>query len=542
MWKDLNQNDRDEYKKMILAFASLTEMFAQKADSKSTRNPIINSKYQETVFQRVFNATVEDRGNTSIDASLAKSDANGHITKYLIGIKTFNKSSDAQKIMQFKANHNSWTDILNTIEENSKTKNGNERQKDKINKLNKSLYMQLAREISILHNNRMDSAISNLRGFLISEETDDVESVYHVLMPSTKRKKSYIYVGETSYDKIDIDNIEIEGCTSAKKPLNFIFTDGNHKYKFTAADCQLFMYFDIDKIIQDIWEVKYTDDAYAIFSNIADTLFANKDKQIESYSWLITNSKGEVNQFSGFNSFFGIGSKLAKTERKKRIKRMREKYSDAVNTESLEFILNSLHEYWSTPALKYAEKQEKVKARSNLIEHLDSIANEDFKDEIKKVLFRPKDEIYIPIPNSAKFHTEHPDFFSTGAGHLKKEGNKNIKLSSSKEQRKFTLVFEPSGTKIESFITQDAGKAIESYAKQSRLGEWILREIFKLDEYEPLTKKRLDELEINGIRLVKDPDSGEIHLHFIWIDKKNLPDDFIKKSRIQNSEQIIYKI
>ena len=387
MWKDLNQNDRDEYKKMILAFASLTEMFAQKADSKSTRNPIINSKYQETVFQRVFNATVEDRGNTSIDASLAKSDTNGHITKYLIGIKTFNMRSDAQKIMQFKANHNSWTDIFNTIEENSKTKNNKIKQKNKINELNESLYMQLAREISILHNNRMDSAISNLRGLLISEETDNVESVYHVLMPLTKGQKSYIYVGEISYDKIDIDNIKIEGCTAAKYPSNFIFTDGKHKYKFTAADCQLFMYFDKNKIIQDKWEVKYTDDAYAIFSNIADTLFANKDKQTESYSWLITNSNGEVNQFSGFNSFFAIGSKLAKTERKKRIKRIREKYSDSVNTESLELILNSLDEYWSTPALKYAEKQEKVKVRRNLIEHLDSIANENFKDEIKKVLF-----------------------------------------------------------------------------------------------------------------------------------------------------------
>lgn len=58
MWKTLDKNERDEYKKMILAFASLTEMFAQKADetdnSEIILSPIINSKYQETVFQRVF--------------------------------------------------------------------------------------------------------------------------------------------------------------------------------------------------------------------------------------------------------------------------------------------------------------------------------------------------------------------------------------------------------------------------------------------------------------------------------------------------------
>ena len=40
---------------MMLAFASLTEMFAQKTeDSEDIPAPIINSKYQETVFKRHF--------------------------------------------------------------------------------------------------------------------------------------------------------------------------------------------------------------------------------------------------------------------------------------------------------------------------------------------------------------------------------------------------------------------------------------------------------------------------------------------------------
>ena len=49
MWTDLPITERDEYKRMILSFASLTEMFAQKAED-DVPTPIINSKYQETVF------------------------------------------------------------------------------------------------------------------------------------------------------------------------------------------------------------------------------------------------------------------------------------------------------------------------------------------------------------------------------------------------------------------------------------------------------------------------------------------------------------
>ena len=61
MWDELSRKDRDEYKRMMLAFASLTEMFAQKTeDSEDIPAPIINSKYQETVFQKAFHASAED--------------------------------------------------------------------------------------------------------------------------------------------------------------------------------------------------------------------------------------------------------------------------------------------------------------------------------------------------------------------------------------------------------------------------------------------------------------------------------------------------
>lgn len=533
MWKNLSQADRSEYQKMILAFASLTKMFAQKAETDGATeillSPIINSKYQETVFQRVFKASAEDIGNTSFDAAIAHTDENGHVVKYLIGIKTFGIAAGAQKVAQFKANHDGWVEAINAIRANAIDDKGNTRTKNEISRRNERLYKDLASEISGLRNLRIDVSEAKVHGFSVSVENDEIQTVYHVLMPSKKGDKPFIYVGETNYDKIDIDNIKVLGCTSASNPTNFEFTDGKHKYKYTSADSQLYMDFGNKGIIQEAWEVKYADDAYAIFSKVADKIYEHKEGvKAESYSWLITNNKGEVELFSGFNSFYGIGSKLSKQERLERIERIRRKYNDSVPEESLASVLNHLKDYLTVKATTSEEKQNKVKTRRELIEYLALIENRDFKEEILKILFRPKDELYIPIPNSVKFHTEHPDFFNTGVGNLKKTSDNKWKLSLPKEQCKFTLVFEPSGDKIESFITQDAGKAIESYEKQSYLGDWILRKVFQLGEYEPLTAKRLKEVGINGIRLVKYPDSNEIHLHFIWIDTDKLPEDYIK--------------
>jgi hypothetical protein len=50
--------------------------------------------------------------------------------------------------------------------------------------------------------------------------------------------------------------------------------------------------------------------------------------------------------------------------------------------------------------------------------------------------------------------------------------------------------------------------------------------IFILQEREVLTGTRLNELEINGIRLTKFK-NGEIGIEFIWIDTENPPRDAI---------------
>ncbi len=117
MWEHLKQEQKDKYKTLITNFASLSEAFSQKAevDEKNSAEdfvaPIVNSKFQETVFQRAFQAVGEDIANTSYDASVVVDEKH----KYLVGIKSFGLNSGDQKIAQFKKDSQSWNELLSEI-------------------------------------------------------------------------------------------------------------------------------------------------------------------------------------------------------------------------------------------------------------------------------------------------------------------------------------------------------------------------------------------------------------------------------------------
>lgn len=557
MWMDLPVEEKEEYRKLILGFSSLTEAFAQKASSDSVPSPIINSKFQETVFQRVFRAFGEDVGNTAFDASLRLQDSSGKDKKYLIGIKTFGINSGDQKIAQFKTDFPEWSHILDIIRNNAIESDGSQATEEEINKKNYPLYLELAKKISEKRNKRIASAISNLQGFSIVEGVDEVESVYHVLMPSKKGDDPTIFVGETSYHPIDIQNIKIVGCTSAKNPTNFEFHDGNHRYKFTAADSQLYMDFDNSNIVLEKWNVVYEPDAFSFFYKLAPELnekegfsfdlinnlegqFFQEEKNLEktpkekdieenirispqniteSYSWKIP-----VERYSGFNSFFGVGSKLGKEQREHKLQLFYEKYKNLLDKEILDKVSGMLFQYLlGNSKGDKNSKNEKEELREKIIKVVKNVYHPDFYRDVRKLVFRPIDEMYIPIPNSKKFHTIHPDFFGSGIGTFKEDGKT---LEKSKTECEFDLIFEPSGDRIRAFITQDTGKAIESCEKQSVLGKWLKQYVFQLEDYEPLTSERLEELGINGMRLYKLNNSDDVHLQFIDIDLSHLPSDY----------------
>lgn len=149
--------------------------------------------------------------------------------------------------MQFKAKHDEWSEIINEIKTNA---NGVDDKKI-INFLNEHLYMKLAKGIAEIRNARIDSSCANAKGFKVEAGNANVHSVYHVLMPSSKTEKAKIFVGETSYDRIDVEKLSIIGCTSSNNPTNFFFSDGHHTYKYTSADSQLHMNFNNQNIVCD---------------------------------------------------------------------------------------------------------------------------------------------------------------------------------------------------------------------------------------------------------------------------------------------------
>ncbi len=513
MWRELPANKKVEYQRMILAFASLTEMFEQKKEDKESFVPVVNSKYQEKVFQKAFDATAEDIGNTSYDASI------GGTKKYLVGLKTFNLKSGFQKIAQFKANHDEWAEDMDQISKNARNSDGSLKRVDEINKDNADLYLRIARRLGELRNKRIKASIKNLQGFFVSEN-DDIESVYHVLMPTCSNGDTSISVGEISYDYIDIGNIKIKGCSNANNPTNFTFSDGNHEYRFTSADSQLLMNFNNNKIILEKWPVTYVDDAYKIFSDLSARASQYQELKEESYCWLLTNKEGEVEQFSGFNSFYGVGSKIGTDKREAYIDKFSHTYSSLLGDKAIIF-RQKLTYFLMTSSSRKEEKMKKVEVRKELLDMAAGFGNENLMKSLEPLLFRPSDELYIPIPNARRFHAEHPTFFVKNGIEFN-----NASLAQSKEDRSFKLIFEPSHNAIDVYIAEDTGKAIESTTSMSVLGKWILRDVFQLDKYEPLTAKKLNEVGINALRLIKYENSDEIHLHFIWVDEDNKPGDF----------------
>lgn len=506
MWNKLSHENRNQYKKLITNFSSLSEAFAQKEEGEDTIvAPIVNSKFQETAFQRCFNAYAEDIANTSYDASI-----NDGENKYLVGIKTFGLRSGDQKIAQFKsiASTSEWSELITEIRHNAEGLTS----KEKINEANRDLYISLATKIANVRNERIKSSEENLRGFELHDGT--VEAVYHVLMPSPKNTTPEIFVGETDYKPIDIDNITIIGCTSAKNPQNFTFTDGIHEYKWTSADSQLSMKFHNPDIVLETWPVNYVDDAFSFFENMNHQV----PTRPESYAWKI-----EVKPFSGFNAFYGQ-SKMSRQNncRENWIESLIEKYEDQLRPLELQTIRNSLEElllrHWNTTA----EKIQMATIRNEFVDYLDSLNNEKLSKDIKTKIYRPSNEFELRIPNSRKFHLQHPGFF-TDRTILNPDSKRCI---GTKDERTFKLRFMPSANEVNAYITEDNGKAIESIGSQGILGEWVYRNVLQLAPYEVLTDKKLAEVGINGVRLTKR--DGAIDLSFIWIDDNNKPDDYWK--------------
>ncbi|MDU2546152.1 MAG: hypothetical protein E7D13_08515, partial [Finegoldia magna] len=208
-----------------------------------------------------------------------------------------------------------------------------------------------------------------------------------------------------------------------------------------------------------------------------------------------------------------------------RIKNILFKFSDVISSIKLKEVKYYLEVLLLNDYKSSRDKQIMKEKREELMKLLENIDNDELTKSVHSLVFRPMKEMYIPIPNSKTFHENNPHFFGENIGTFK-DGTNKLKLP--KEKRIFKLEFLSSGDIIDAYINQDGGKSIQSYSDQQILGEWILYGVFQLKPREILTEKKLNDIGINGIRLVKFKDKSRgIGLEFIWIEQDNPPKDAI---------------
>ena len=270
IWKKYPKSQREGYVEFLKVYGTLSNLFKQK---QVNLIPYLDSKFQETVYARVFESKNVDTGNTPHDI-LSILDGN----KIGIGLKTWmNSTPSYQKVMQVK------------------------RYKDEINKLNKTgNEYKLTYKISSIKNERLLQDYNRLG---LSENNN----IYHYVT----RDESKFTIQECSYPLIDLDNLENFELNNK----SLLWSDGLKDYKYTFADSQIHMKFDNnreDTVIVKEFDVEIIDDPFDFllkaYSSLIDEFNIPSKKQIEIaylpfYSYDSKNGSKIVNKSSGLNAW-----------------------------------------------------------------------------------------------------------------------------------------------------------------------------------------------------------------------------------------------
>ena len=176
VWEKYSKNQQEKYIKYLQVFGSLTNLFRQKATNSI---PYLDSKYQETIFAKSFDAKNVDFGNTPHDIlSIFGKKRVG------IGLKTWMGSEPSfQKVMQLKR-------FKNEIALHAK------KQED------------LAYKISEIRNEKVSRDYKHLG---LSKENN----IYHYVT----RDKGSFTINECAYPLIDLNNLNNFNFNSDKKIL-----------------------------------------------------------------------------------------------------------------------------------------------------------------------------------------------------------------------------------------------------------------------------------------------------------------------------------
>lgn len=266
IWELYEKEERDHYIQFLQVYGALTNLFRQK---QGDLIPYLDSKFQETVYAKVFKSENVDIGNTPHDIlSVFGKDRIG------IGLKTWmNTSPSYQKVMQLK------------------------RYKDEISKYARKSDEEFAFKLSEIKNERMISDYKRL-----GLTTD--KNIYHYVT----RDAGKFIVQETLYPLVDINNLKDFSRTSTA----FQWSDGHKNYKFTFGDSQIWQHFDSNKrdtMILNSFNVDIIKDPFefllkSYFNFIDEQKIGQVNEDIiEVYLPLYSYRSKEVMPKSGLNSW-----------------------------------------------------------------------------------------------------------------------------------------------------------------------------------------------------------------------------------------------
>lgn len=266
IWERYSNEEREEYIKFLQVYGALSNLFRQKHGDLI---PYLDSKFQETVFARVFKGENVDIGNTPHDIlSVFGDDRIG------IGLKTWmNSKPSFQKVMQLK------------------------RYKNEIILLNgKGQEEELAYKISSIKNDRMERDHERLG---LNKE----KNIYHYIT----RDEGKFNILECTYPLVDLNNLR----DFKKTDTSFLWSDGQKSYKYTFGDSQIWQQFDSEKkdtFLLNQFNVDIIDDPFeflikSYFEFLNDFSKNDTDDIVEVFLPLYSYRKKEVEEKSGLNAW-----------------------------------------------------------------------------------------------------------------------------------------------------------------------------------------------------------------------------------------------
>jgi len=265
IWEQYDKEQRKDYIQFLQVYGALTNLFRQK---QGDLIPYLDSKFQETVFAKIFKGQNVDVANTPHDVLSVFGDS-----RIGIGLKTWMGSKPSfQKVMQLKSYQNDINEHQNNLH-------------------------SLAYKISELKNEKM---IGDYNRLGLSED----KNIYHYVT----RDQGHFTINECAYPLINLNNLK----DFSRTLTSFSWSDGNKDYKYTFGDSQIWQKFDSNKyntLILNKFDVKIIEDPFSFLLEAYFKLISTPKEIeldiIEVYLPLYSFRSKNVEKKSGLNAWRG---------------------------------------------------------------------------------------------------------------------------------------------------------------------------------------------------------------------------------------------